>query len=58
MHVIDAGQADGAPLLAYFRCVRCSYEPGWMEIASITEGRRGLPCPTCNPVTLKGLTDE
>jgi len=59
MHVFDAGEATG--LIACFRCDRCGHETDWTGIATVTEGRRGLPCPTCNaprPATPKGPTDE
>lgn len=46
MHVTDAGEADG--LIACFECQKCGHSVDWIEINTITEGRRGLPCPKCN----------
>jgi hypothetical protein len=50
MHVSDAGDGSyaGAPHIATFRCIKCGYETDWMPIQTISEGRRGKPCPKCN----------
>lgn len=47
MHVIDAG-AGAVGLIARFQCSRCGDESDWLEIANVTEGKRGIPCPKCN----------
>lgn len=50
MHVIDAG--DGCEsAIARFRCGRCGHETDWQDVRTTTEGRRGVPCPKCNPET-------
>jgi DNA-directed RNA polymerase subunit RPC12/RpoP len=43
MHVIDAGEG-----VAKFRCARCGYSSGWVSVRTVTEGKRGIPCPRCN----------
>ena len=43
MHVIDAGDC-----IAKFECAKCGAKSEWVPIANITEGKRGIPCPTCN----------
>lgn len=47
MHVSDAGNGCESAI-ARFRCARCGHETDWLEVQTITEGRRGLPCPECN----------
>jgi hypothetical protein len=50
MHVSDAGGADhgeGAVIVT-FRCGKCSYETEWLKCDTVTEAKRGLPCPRCN----------
>jgi|GEM_PF-1351156 len=45
MRVADAG--DG---MIRFRCRACDHDTGWIEDRwTITENRRGQPCPHCNP---------
>ncbi|WP_316224672.1 MULTISPECIES: hypothetical protein [unclassified Bradyrhizobium] len=48
MHVRDAGYAAGG-VIAEFKCGRCGHESGWLHIGTVTEAKRGLPCPKCNP---------
>ena len=43
MHVIDAGQG-----MAEFECGKCGHNAGWLIVESITEAKRGEPCPICN----------
>lgn len=45
MHVIDAGHN-----CIEMKCFHCGYESGWIndERKTITELKRGLPCPECN----------
>lgn len=43
MHVIDAGNE-----VAKFQCVKCMNETGWLRYSSVTEAKRGIPCPKCN----------
>jgi len=50
MHVVDAGISDfkGECHIALFKCPRCGYESQWMCVDTITEAKRGKPCPECN----------
>jgi hypothetical protein len=43
MHVIDAGSS-----LVRFACGRCRFETDWLPERTVTEDRRGWPCPRCN----------
>lgn len=45
MHVCDAGDADG--IIVQMRCRKCGYQSEWMHIDTVTEAKRGLPCPKC-----------
>lgn len=46
MHVCDAGHENG--LIVKMRCGRCRHESGWLRFDTVTEAKRGLPCPKCN----------
>ena len=46
-HVIDAGCSCESDV-AKFRCKVCGWESGWLNIATISEGKRGIPCEECN----------
>ena len=52
MHVSDAGDCctaeGGDAVIVQFKCVRCGHETDWMEVATATEAKRGIPCPRCN----------
>lgn len=50
LHVIDAGQGecDGGSHMVRMACSKCGHETEWFEVKSTTEGRKGVPCPTCN----------
>jgi hypothetical protein len=48
MHTIDAGAGDELPCRVHFQCGKCGHDDGWHEVATWTEGKRGLPCPKCN----------
>lgn len=48
MHVIDAGIREDGAEIAVFKCSRCGHETRWTEFRTITEAKRGLPCPNCN----------
>lgn len=48
MHVMDAGDDEAGELIARFECNRCGATTGWEAVRNVAEGRRGLPCPTCN----------
>lgn len=44
MHVEDAGVG-----MIRFRCSKCEHDTDWLEdTQSITDNRRGIPCPRCN----------
>lgn len=44
MHVIDCGSG-----YISLMCKKCGHETGWIEeVLTITEYKRGLPCPECN----------
>jgi len=49
MHVADAGQLPGGAKGIRFACSRCGHDTGWIaDEWTITQNRRGLPCPQCN----------
>ena len=52
MHVSDAGDCctagGGDAVIVQFKCARCGHETDWMEVATATEAKRGIPCPRCN----------
>jgi hypothetical protein len=49
MHVSDAG-GTGPPDDNWCRmqCVRCNAETDWINFETVTEAKRGIPCPACN----------
>lgn len=48
MHVADAGEGPAGPVIR-FAC-RCGFETDWLDDEwSLTQNRRGHPCPKCNP---------
>lgn len=50
MHVYDAGDScDGETKMACcFECSRCGHKEEWMNMRTVTEAKRGIPCPKCN----------
>lgn len=51
MHVCDAGGNDcddEMPLLVRYSCKRCGHETEWLDARTVTEAKRGIPCPQCN----------
>jgi hypothetical protein len=46
MHVCDAGCGEGKPVVQ-FQCPKCEYQSDWFTFDTVTEARRGLPCPRC-----------
>ena len=45
--VIDAGNfPDGRPA-AHFACRRCGWVQ-WLAVKSVSDAKRGHPCPNCN----------
>jgi len=49
-HVIDAGCSCDTDL-AKFKCKTCGWESSWLSVATISEGKRGIPCEECNLAT-------
>lgn len=47
MHVSDAGCGEGKPVVR-MRCAKCGYGSDWYKFDTVTEAKRGLPCPRCN----------
>lgn len=52
-HCIDGGVLDivvpGKTEMGHFVCEKCGFDE-WVPCTG-TEGRRGIPCPNCNPKT-------
>ena len=52
MHVSDAASEccseDGEGVMVRLQCKRCKHETDWLIFATITEAKRGKPCPKCN----------
>lgn len=45
MHVYDAGDYNHV----WMKCAHCGYDDGWQrKDNTLTELKRGLPCPKCN----------
>lgn len=59
MQVADAGHMPGGAVKGIqFICPRCGHDTGWIEDSwTITQNRRGLPCPCCNQTASGSLTD-
>jgi len=50
MHVSDAGYGGSwRGVNVQMRCAKCRHQSGWIEFETVTEAKRGLPCPKCNP---------
>ena len=53
MHVVDAGDpshydpAFPNRHIAQFGCRRCKFETDWVLMDTISETKRGIPCPRC-----------
>jgi hypothetical protein len=48
-HVVDAGNGCES-MVVQFGCKVCDWRSDWMKMRTVTEGRRGVPCPKCNEV--------
>ena len=49
MYVADAGNYISGGKGIKFKCNHCGHNTGWIkDNRSITENKRGLPCPKCN----------
>lgn len=48
MHVFDcqSDHCEGLPIVD-MRCAKCGHESGWLSGMTVTESKRGLPCPKC-----------
>lgn len=46
MHVIDAGGDEDGDF-ARFECRRCGLTD-WIAYRTVSEAKRGVPCPECN----------
>lgn len=47
MHVSDAA-GDGGKTICRMQCRKCEAETEWLEFRSVSEAKRGIPCPPCN----------
>lgn len=48
MHVSDAGHGDEWDMRVRYQCARCNHETDWTTARTVTEAKRGIPCPNCN----------
>lgn len=49
MKVIDAGNGFGDGKVIMFKCFKCGHNTDWIEdTKSVSENKRGMPCPHCN----------
>lgn len=52
MRVTDAGDGtyctDEAPISVRYAFGRCGHETDWMDARTVSEAKRGMPCPCCN----------
>lgn len=48
MHVSDAGESDVGGKGVQLTCGKCGHITGWLEARTVSEERRGRPCPICN----------
>lgn len=55
MHVFDAGDGpcccDETPISVRYECQRCGHQTEWTGARTVTEAKRGVPCPECNAAT-------
>lgn len=56
MHVMDAGPAEDAGNMVVMQCNRCDLKTDWFYMRTVTEAKRGIPCPKCNGVEFE--TDD
>lgn len=60
MHVCDASGCahdDGSGAMVRMSCKRCGYESDWLYLDTVTEAKRGLPCPGCIPAAIEAAGD-
>jgi predicted nucleic acid-binding Zn ribbon protein len=49
MHVFEAGpDNDEYNCRVRFECPKCGHRTEWMQCRTVTEAKRGSPCPECN----------
>lgn len=48
MHVCDAYGDGPEDNHVRFWCARCEHETDWVDGLTVTEAKRGIPCPVCN----------
>lgn len=48
MHVADAGEFGDTGPICQMQCLICGERTEWLEFESVTEAKRGIPCPKCN----------
>lgn len=54
MHVADAGDGPSCPMIR-FECPRCGHDTDWIKDQwTVSENRRGRPCPVCNKEAADG----
>jgi len=51
MQVVDAGGEESPAV--HLKCPHCGHDAGWKNMDregwTLTETKRGIPCPICNP---------
>lgn len=58
MHVVDAGNGPGSKVIR-FACGRCDHDTDWIvDERTISENRRGMPCPKCNEPELASIPEN
>lgn len=53
MHVIDAGPGEGDWCNVEMQCNHCKLVTEWFQVRTVTEAKRGIPCPRCNGIEYK-----
>jgi hypothetical protein len=48
MHVVDAGPGCDDAEQVVMQCGKCGHKTGWITVRTMTEAKRGQPCPKCN----------
>ena len=49
MHVSDGDGPDD--VWCRMQCTKCKAETEWIKFDTVTQAKRGIPCPTCNTTT-------
>lgn len=55
--MIDAGNFPDGRMAVHFACRHCGWVQ-WLAVANFTGGKRGHPCPHCNPHIKDGKESE